>query len=330
MDSERTFTVRISEDQARQRLDKALADKTENISRMRLKALIEQGHVLRCSGSSEVSVVDPSSKVKPGETYQITLPPPVPAEPAAEEIRLDVVYEDEALIVINKPAGLVVHPAPGSRSGTLVNALLAHCGDSLSGIGGVARPGIVHRIDKDTSGLLVVAKSDTAHMRLAQQFAEHSITRAYSAICWGALTPRAGTINQPLGRSQANRKKIAVRRDGKSAVTHYQSLQVFGGQARALASLLRCELETGRTHQIRVHLAHKGHPIIGDPVYGTGRTVGADAPETLRTFLNGFKRQALHAGELGFIHPLSGNELRFESVLPDDMQELLGLLSDVK
>lgn len=294
------------------------------LSRNRLKSLILDGRI-RADGAT---ITDPSSPVKPGARYLIDLPPPVPAEPEAQDLPLTVVYEDASLIVIDKPAGMTVHPAPGAPKDTLVNALIAHCGDSLSGIGGVKRPGIVHRIDKDTSGLLVVAKTDTAHHALAALFASHTIERAYRAVCWGVPVPPAGRIEGAIGRHPRDRIRMAVRPEGsgKPAVTHYRTLARYG----EAAALLECRLETGRTHQIRVHLTHIGHPLVGDPVYGRGRSGRlAGVPEPIRDRLRGFPRQALHAAVLGFAHPVSGEELRFESPLPADMVALLDDLDQV-
>jgi 23S rRNA pseudouridine1911/1915/1917 synthase len=294
------------------RLDKALAEASE-LSRERVKALIAEGAVI-VRGAVARSA---SAKVAGGESFAIALPAPEPLDAPAQDIPLDVVFVDEHLIVVNKPAGLVVHPAAGNRDGTLVNALLHHCRGGLSGIGGVARPGIVHRIDKDTSGLLVVAKSDAAHEGLARQFADHSIERAYLAVAAGHFTAAAGTISGRVGRSDSNRKKMAVLPDGsargKHAVTHYKVLQRLDH-----CSLVECRLETGRTHQVRVHLASIGHALLGDPVYG--RT-----PAALRALLRelGFARQALHAATLGFIHPVTGAACRFEAGLPPDMRELI-------
>jgi 23S rRNA pseudouridine1911/1915/1917 synthase len=257
-------------------------------------------------------------KVAAGQAFAVTLPPPVEAEAMAQDIPLVIVHEDADLIVIDKPAGLVVHPAAGNLDGTLVNALLHHCQGELSGIGGVARPGIVHRIDKDTSGLLVVAKSDRAHEGLALQFKDHSIDRLYAAVVYGVPLPGSGTVDTWIGRSDADRKKMAVHREGrgKHAVTHYRTVQKLRG-----AALVECRLETGRTHQVRVHMAHLGHPLIGDPVYGRERKGFKSILETLS-----FKRQALHAKRLGFIHPVTGQALSFDSQLPADMQELLSEL----
>ncbi|WP_030539512.1 RluA family pseudouridine synthase [Sphingobium sp. DC-2] len=300
----------IGEAQQGLRLDKALADLLPGLSRERLKALIVEGQVT-AGGRS----LNPSLKVAAGQAFAITLPAPVEAEAVAQDIPLSIVHEDADLIVIDKPAGLVVHPAAGNLDGTLVNALLHHCRGQLSGIGGVARPGIVHRIDKDTSGLLVVAKSDKAHEGLAQQFKDHSIDRLYAAIVYGIPQTAAGTVDTWIGRSDSDRKKMAVHREGrgKHAVTHYRVVERLRG-----AALVECRLETGRTHQVRVHMAHLGHPLIGDPVYGRDRKGFKSILETL-----GFKRQALHAKRLGFIHPVTEEKLSFDSALPTDMQELL-------
>ncbi|GGB32984.1 pseudouridine synthase [Roseibium aquae] len=274
--------------------------------------------------------MEPKHRVNEGWEIAITLPEPVDADPEAEAIPITVVFEDAHLIVVDKPAGLVVHPGAGNWTGTLVNALLHHCGDSLSGIGGVKRPGIVHRIDKDTSGLLVVAKSDEAHQGLAAQFADHGKTgpleRAYSALVWGAPQSLKGTINANLARSQANRQKIAVvKTSGRHAVTHWQVKERFGpAQDPSVAALVECRLETGRTHQIRVHMAHIGHPLIGDQDYGTGfKTKANRLPPHLKDRVERFSRQALHAGLLAFAHPVTGETLRFESPYPSDFNDLL-------
>jgi 23S rRNA pseudouridine1911/1915/1917 synthase len=257
-------------------------------------------------------------KVATGQDYSIALPAPVALAAEAQDIPLVIIHEDADLVVIDKPAGLVVHPAAGNLDGTLVNALLHHCAGHLSGIGGVARPGIVHRIDKDTSGLLVVAKSDKAHEGLAQQFKAHNIDRLYAAITYGVPVPGSGKVDTWIGRSDADRKKMAVHREGrgKHAVTHYRTMESYHD-----AALMECRLETGRTHQVRVHMAHIGHPLIGDPIYGRDRKGFKSILETL-----GFKRQALHAKRLGFIHPVTGETLAFDSPLPPDMQELLSQL----
>ncbi len=298
------------------RLDKALADATE-FSRARVQALIAEGRV-ELNGKPAMSA---SAKVAEGAPFRITVPAAVEPEAKPQDIPLDVTFEDEHLIVINKPAGMVVHPAAGNPDGTLVNALLHHCGGSLSGIGGVARPGIVHRIDKDTSGLLVVAKSDTAHEGLAAQFAEHSVHRRYLAVCGGHPAPAKGTIDEKLGRSDANRKKMAVLTKnssrGKHAITHYKILERLDS-----SSLIECRLETGRTHQVRVHCASIGHSLLGDQLYGK-------TPKSLKPLLSelNFARQALHAAELGFIHPISQEVIRFVADLPADMRELIDELS---
>jgi 23S rRNA pseudouridine1911/1915/1917 synthase len=318
--------VAIDEETSARRLDKALADALDDISRARIRVLIETGQVTLVE--SEATILDPSAKVKPGQHYQITIPPAEDPTPKGQDIPLVVVYEDDNLIVIDKPPGLVVHPAPGHEDGTLVNALIAHCGDSLSGIGGVKRPGIVHRIDKDTSGLLVVAKNDKAHQGLAKQFAVHSIERAYSAICWWAPRPRKGRVNKNIARSRHNRQKMAVvKTSGREAVTHYQVKTFFGGAVEPYASLVECRLQTGRTHQIRVHMEHIGHPVIGDPVYGRGKAAKGLSPEARKGVAN-FNRQALHAGILGFDHPITGKALTFESKLPNDMEALVKALAD--
>ena len=297
--------------QVGQRFDRAIADVVPTLSRERIKALLADGAIARDDGRP---VTSGSAKVDAPQVLTIALPPPEPAEAVAQDMPLVVVHEDAHLIVIDKPAGMVVHPANGNPDGTLVNALLHHCAGQLSGIGGVARPGIVHRIDKDTSGLLVVAKSDVAHEGLAKQFADHSIDRVYHAITNGAPLPPAGTVDAPLARSPHDRKKIAVVESarGKRAVTHFRTLERLRD-----AAFIECRLETGRTHQVRVHMAHIGHPLLGDPVYGSRRSTHAS---TLKSI--GFARQALHATRLGFIHPVEGKNVTFDSPLPKDMQEL--------
>ncbi len=315
----------VADDAGGMRLDAWLAGAVENLGRNRAKKLVVEGRV----AIGGRTIVEPKRPVKPGEQVSIVLPPPEPAEPAAEAIPLSVVYEDDDLIVIDKPPGLVVHPAAGHHGGTLVNALLAHCGASLSGIGGVARPGIVHRLDKDTSGLMVVAKTDRAHQGLAAQFADHGRTgpleRAYLALLWGAPDRPQGAVDLPLARSTRNREKIAVTRSGgRHAVTHYAVAERFGPEDRPLATLVECVLETGRTHQIRVHMAAIGHPVIGDRAYGSGfATKVALLPEPAQSLVAAFPRQALHAWLLGFAHPVTGEEMRFESDPPDDMAALV-------
>jgi 23S rRNA pseudouridine1911/1915/1917 synthase len=295
-----------------ERLDKALSQ-ASGLSRERVKALLGEGRIALDGKPAAQASLKPAE----GTAFEIRVPEAVPAEAQAQDIPLSIVFEDEHLIVVDKPAGLVVHPAAGNLDGTLVNALLHHCRGQLSGIGGVVRPGIVHRIDKDTSGLLVVAKSDAAHEGLARQFADHSLERAYLAVVAGHPAPPAGTVSGHLGRSSHDRKKMAVLhaldKRGKHAVTHYKTLERLDYSA-----LVECRLETGRTHQVRVHMASIGHPLLGDPAYG--RT-----PARLRPRLQElrFARQALHAAVLGFVHPVSGNPLRFASTLPADMEELL-------
>ncbi|WP_298092279.1 RluA family pseudouridine synthase [uncultured Sphingomonas sp.] len=294
------------------RLDRALADAVPTLSRERLKVLIASGAVAR----DGVLARDPAKRASSGDLFLVTVPNPTLPHNEAQDIPLVVAYEDEHLIVIDKPAGLVVHPAAGNLDGTLVNALLHHCGGSLSGIGGVARPGIVHRIDKDTSGLMVAAKTDRAHEGLAKQFAAHSIDRRYRAITGGIPKPAEGSVDAPLARSPQNRKKMAIVAGGKRAVTHYRTMERLRD-----AALVECRLETGRTHQVRVHMASIGHALLGDPVYGRTKGTQKGLLETL-----GFRRQALHAAHLGFIHPVKSVALAFESPMPADMQELFSQL----
>jgi 23S rRNA pseudouridine1911/1915/1917 synthase len=280
---------------------------------------------------AERTIRDPATTVKSGDIVTVTLPPPEPASPAGEMIPLNIVYEDDAIIVIDKPRGLVVHPAAGHASGTLVNALIAHCGASLSGIGGVKRPGIVHRLDKDTTGLLVAAKTDKAHRALSKQFAEKSegpLKRGYLAFVWGVPDRAKGTIDAAIGRHAHSRDKQAVRADGRPAVTHWQVLEQFlGPDGKPVASLLACRLETGRTHQIRVHLAHIGHPILGDATYGTAfKTKASRLRPEARALVEGLGRQALHAYVLGIEHPETGDILEFQSELPGDLRRLRHVL----
>jgi 23S rRNA pseudouridine1911/1915/1917 synthase len=307
--------VELTGDFAGQRLDKALAAALPDLSRARLQALIAQG-ALSLDGQM---LTDGAARARPG-TYLLLVPEPLPAEPESEDIPLEILYEDDDLIVLNKPAGMAVHPAPGSLSGTLVNALLHHCAGRLSGIGGVARPGIVHRLDKDTSGVMVAAKSDAAHQGLSRLFAAHDIERVYVALVRGAPHPAAGLIETRIGRSPHDRKKMAVlKAGGRQAVTAYRVERIFGPADRPLASRVACRLQTGRTHQIRVHLASRGCPCLGDPVYGSG----VPAPMVREAIAAaGLKRQALHAAVLGFAHPVTGERLRFETPLPDDMAGL--------
>ena len=317
-----TETVTVPDDGGG-RLDRVLAAQVPALSRSRLKALILAGQVT-IEGRT---VRDPAAAVNSGAIIIVSLPESEPAKPAPEAMALDIVYEDDALIVLNKPAGLVVHPAAGHASGTLVNALIAHCGDSLSGIGGVRRPGIVHRLDKDTTGLMVVAKTDRAHKLLSKQF-EHKlegpIERDYLAIVWGAPDRPRGTIDAPLDRHPHAREKRAVRQGGRDAVTHWEVVERFNGaDGKPVAALLSCRLETGRTHQIRVHLAHIGHPIMGDETYATGfKTKAARLNANAQAALAALGRQALHAGHLGFEHPGSREFLDFQADLPADMARL--------
>ncbi len=352
------FTVEAAN--AGERLDRYLVARVPTLSRSRIQALIASGQ----GSVNGETVGDAGYRVKLSDVITLAMPPPVDAAPSPENIALTIVYEDAAIVVIDKPAGLVVHPAAGHETGTLVNALLAHCGDSLSGIGGVKRPGIVHRLDKDTTGLLVVAKNDAAHQGLCEQFATHGrdgrLQRQYLALVWGALPAAIGTIDAPIGRSAANRTKMAVQsREGRArivlgggiayeeededdqpgrvvsreAITHYQVVEVFNSELRGgrvgapLASLVRVELETGRTHQIRVHMAHIGHPVLGDTTYGahfkaSERRLTEPQADALRML----SRQALHAAVLGFQHPITGVAMEFESELPADMSALIDTL----
>ena len=297
-----------------------------DLSRSRLQTAIADGRVTLAGET----IRDANKRVKPGEVYTISIPPPKPAAPEAQAIPIQVLYEDADLIVIDKQAGLVVHPAAGNLDGTLVNALLAHCGDSLKGIGGVARPGIVHRLDKDTSGVLVAVKNDRAMKSLAKQFAAHAVERVYHAIVWGAPHERQGIVEGNVGRSPFDRKRMAVLRgQGKPARTRFALIERFGANEKPFASLLECRLETGRTHQIRVHLAHIGNPLIGDGTYGRART--APRPKTPEEAVAygaaaGFARQALHAGVLGFFHPRLQKKMRFESPPPEDFAKLIQAL----
>jgi 23S rRNA pseudouridine1911/1915/1917 synthase len=309
-----TIDVRLEAAHAGWRLDRALAAAIPTLSRERLKALIRSGAVE--AGGKPLR--DPATKVRGEESLRVAVPEPTPAHNEPQDIPLSIVFEDDHLLVINKPADLVVHPAAGNLDGTLVNALLHHCGGSLSGIGGVARPGIVHRIDKDTSGLLVVAKTDVGHEGLAKQFAAHSIGRRYLAIVNGVPKANKGTIDAPLARSTADRKKIAIveGRRGKRAVTHWKRLEILND-----AALVECRLETGRTHQVRVHMASIGHPMLGDPVYGRSGRTHSKLLKELK-----FHRQALHATKLEFTHPITRHRLSFDSPMPADMQELFNAL----
>jgi 23S rRNA pseudouridine1911/1915/1917 synthase len=309
-------TIGAGPDETGLRLDRMLALRLPALSRTRLKRLIESGHVT-CAG---IALQEPARRVRDGQNFVVILPEDSDPVPVAQPMPLEISFEDEHLIVIDKPAGLVVHPAPGNPDGTLVNALISHCGASLSGIGGVRRPGIVHRLDKDTSGLMVVAKTEAAHQALSRDFAQRRIDRAYAAFVWGVPAPRGGEISGNIGRSPTNRKKMAVVGEGrgKPAITGYRVEHSFHAQA----ARLECRLATGRTHQIRVHLAHRGHPLIGDPLYGTraGRTVARSVG--IGCEIAAFPRQALHARLLGFAHPASREHLIFDSPLPADLERL--------
>ncbi|WJR77453.1 RluA family pseudouridine synthase [Bradyrhizobium sp. NP1] len=325
---EKRLEVTVAGDEGSARLDRVLALRCEGLSRSRLKALILAGAVTVKS----VPVRDPAYHVTAGDTILIEVPEAAPAEPAGEAIALDITYEDADIIVINKPAGLVVHPAAGHESGTLVNALIAHCGASLSGIGGVRRPGIVHRLDKDTSGLMVVAKNDLAHQGLAAQFADHGRTgamqRGYLAFAWGLPNRLRGSVDAPIDRHPHARDKMAVREGGREAVTHWEIRRSFAGRdGKPVASLLACRLETGRTHQIRVHLAYIGHPLLGDAVYGPHfKTKASQLGEQGRAALEALDRQALHAYLLVLEHPRSGELMHWEAPLPPELARLEGTL----
>ncbi len=312
----------VDESLAGGRIDAVLARAHDALSRNRIKDLILGGAV----SVDGRPIGEPKYRVKAGETITLVAPPPEDADPQPENIPLDILYEDAHLIVINKPVGMVVHPAPGSPSGTLVNALIYHCGDSLKGIGGVKRPGIVHRLDKDTSGVMVAAKTEKAHKHLSEQFADHGRTgplhRAYIAYAWGATQSGMGTVDAPLGRDPGNRLKQAVLKSGREAITHYAVEARFGGEGWDITRI-QCQLETGRTHQIRVHMAHIGHPLVSDLLYAPGFATKVNKlPEELAEIVRNLGRQALHAAELGFEHPATGEEMLFEADLPDDLQEL--------
>ncbi len=320
----------VSEEDAGKRLDQFLAQALDGeLSRSRIQSLIEAGQV--CVG--EAPVLSPKRRMQPGESVSLEMPEPEAPEPEPENIPITILYEDADLVVIDKPAGLVVHPGPGNWTGTLVNALLYHCGDTLSGIGGVRRPGIVHRLDKDTSGVMVVAKNDLAHRSLADQFAAHGsdgrMERAYQAVVWGIPIRPIGTVDAPLGRSNTDRTKRTVvkegRADARHAVTHFEVLERYGEGATS-ASLVACILETGRTHQIRVHMSHIGHPLVGDETYGARLKTKAKKFGSAAEVIGAFPRQALHAFRLVFEHPTTGEPMEFETDLPDDLEELVEAL----
>ena len=337
------FSATATVEDGKERLDKWLSSKVD-LSRARVTALIEAGEV-RANGAI---VTNSSTRIRPDIEYAVHVPPPVDDTPQPENIPLEILFEDDHIIVVHKPTNMTVHPAPGSRSGTLVNALLHHCKDSLSGIGGVLRPGIVHRIDKDTSGVLIVAKTDKAHQYLSKQFAKHSIHRRYICFARGGPTPREGRIESRIARSAHDRKKMAVVRQtfgnmeasdhGRHAITNYKLIKGYGQRPNAavgtpLISQIECRLETGRTHQIRVHMAHISCPLLGDPLYGKQRafkTAKSEAEIALKDALAGLKRQALHAAELGFIHPETREEMRFEAPMPEDMVRLKTALEALK
>lgn len=325
-----TLTFSVDESDNGSRLDKVLTAHAAEMSRARMQALIKQGHVT-LDGST---VVDPGQRLRTGQDVAIRIPEPVAAEPQAERLPLEILYEDEALIVLNKPAGMVVHPGAGREEGTLVNALLAHCGDSLSGIGGVKRPGIVHRLDRLTSGVMVVAKTDRAHRSLSSQFAAHGrdgrLHRQYRGFCWNAFIRPTLTIDARIGRHPTSRRKMAIVPEphGRDAVTH--AMRIFEyGEGSLIVTEFAAQLETGRTHQIRVHLTSEGHPLIGDPVYGRGfANREAQLPARVRAAIEALSRQALHAELLVFEHPVTGEEMEFEAGLPSDMQSLQTALTE--
>lgn len=315
-----TYILSVSSEHVHSRLDKFLSLSLPDISRSRIQALVKEGNVT-LNGKS---ITDSSYRVKQDESYHITIPPAVPTTLSATEIALDIYYEDDDLLVINKAAGMTVHPGAGNPNDTMVNALLAHCGGNLSGVGGVQRPGIVHRLDKDTSGLLVVAKNDAAHQSLSGQIASRSLKRVYLAVVWGVMVPSSGSITTNIGRSIRNRKKMAVMRTGgKVATTHYTTKEIFYHQ---LASLVECRLETGRTHQIRVHMTHKGHSLIGDQSYGSNRKLPGTVDKDAAYYVQHFPRQALHSHQIAFTHPVTGEWKAFTAPLPEDMEKLVEVL----
>ncbi|MFO0389715.1 MAG: RluA family pseudouridine synthase [Alphaproteobacteria bacterium] len=318
-----SHSIIVSPEEAGTRVDKFLSARLDGISRSRIQSLMDGGHI-SCDGKT---ISDAATKVKDGQHFDVKIPDVVESHILPQDIPLSIVYEDEHILILNKPAGLTVHPGAGNPDMTLVNALLAHCGTSLSGIGGVARPGIVHRIDKETSGLLAVAKNDAAHAALSEQLATRTLKRTYTALVWGTLKQKQGTITGNIGRSPVNRQKMAVvKTGGRSAVTHYKIVTSY---QLPVISLVECNLETGRTHQIRVHFAHIGNALVGDPVYGGGtanriKTMRID--EAMKTTLLGFERQALHAKELGLIHPATGKHMLFTCEMPEDMRALISAL----
>jgi 23S rRNA pseudouridine1911/1915/1917 synthase len=317
-----TITIKVEKGEEKQRLDKFLVKHLSPLTRTRIKALMDE-QMLECCGEIITSA---SHSIREGEVYTITIPSAIDAYPHAEDIPLTILYEDDDLLVLDKPAGMVVHPAPGHRESTLVNALLSHCKDSLSGIGGVRRPGIVHRLDKETSGLMVIAKNDQTHHGLSAQFAKRTLSRSYWAFVWGVPQPKDGIIEGDIGRSPQNRQKMAVvTKGGKPAMTHYHVLKRYFAKddVSQSISMVQCDLETGRTHQIRVHMAHIGHPLVGDPVYGR---IPKWAKKAFDPDVISFPRQALHAFELRFVHPRSGEQMTFNSPLPPDLEHFVQLL----
>ena len=317
------YTPPVDEVQKSLRIDKFIASQITELSRAQIQRLIKDG----CVFADDEAIVDKNYKTRLGDIYQIIIPEPQTAAPLPENIPLDILFEDDDLVVVNKPAGMTVHPAAGVYSGTLVNALLYHCRDSLSGIGGVARPGIVHRIDRNTSGILVVAKNDVTHRGLAEQFYNHSIERTYYAVVYGVPLPRIGTIYGNIARSPYDRKKMAiVKTGGKTAVTHYQTVETYANDA---ASLVKCNLETGRTHQIRVHLSSIGCNLVGDDVYEKSKKTMIKLPQNIKNYVNNFPRQTLHAFSLGFIHPRTKQFLSFQTDFPEDMQSLIHKLKNL-
>lgn len=329
------LTAEAADSDAGTRLDRFLSEQFELLSRSRAKALVKAG----AASMNGVQITDPRAAITAGAVYTLEMPPAAPATPEPEDIPLEILFEDADLIIVNKPAGMAVHPAPGSWQGTLVNALLHHCNGELPGIGGVERPGIVHRLDKNTTGVMVAAKTEAAHAGLSALFAAHDIERVYLAATRGAPRPLVGTVDAAIARSTNDRKKMAVVRNpesgaGRRAVTHYKAAETFGlrdkGAGVPAAALMECRLETGRTHQIRVHMGHIGAPLIGDPVYGKNRGISAygtgEAFIEATTAARKFPRQALHAAVLGFVHPVTGEDLRFEAPLPEDMSALVEAL----
>jgi 23S rRNA pseudouridine1911/1915/1917 synthase len=327
------LTYKVSDDELGLRLDQFLSKNIENLSRSRIKALINENNVIKINEKEKVVIEDPSKKVKTGESYLVNIPKPVDPKPKPQKIPLEILYEDDDLIVINKPVGLVVHPAPGNYENTLVNALIAHCGQSLSGISGEKKPGIVHRLDKDTSGVMVAAKNDKTHEGLSKQFASHGrddkLIRSYKALVWGVPNIQSGRVETFIGRSNNNRKKMAAYKEEKKgrklAITFWKRIQ-FNKELDI--SVIECNLETGRTHQIRVHLTHLGLPVIGDQVYGTGfkSKINKYDDKIKQILISNSHRQALHAYKLGFEHPLTKESLLFKTDLPQDMQEILNIL----